>query len=152
MIFSRLKMLNPRTVASAASKKLATRSNLPILRTTRIPPSTTNGSIGPFPTHQLADWLIVRYVTATAKAAGFNRCLFLNARIYLEAIAKTPAHTKNQMSWFDWIGVMISARISAEIEADSALAGTPNVLDKIALVIPHTAISRPIVNSSAYGS
>ena len=49
--------LNPRLVVIAVIRKLRTRSDLPILRTTRIPPASTNGSMGALPTHQLADWL-----------------------------------------------------------------------------------------------
>jgi hypothetical protein len=122
------------------------------LRTIRIPPSRTKGNIGAFPTHQLAAWLIVKYVSATAKAAGLNRCFRLIARIYFEAIAQTPAHPRNQRSWFDCIGVMIRDRISAVIYADSALAGTPNVFEKIVFVIQQMAISKTVMKSSAYGT
>lgn len=88
-------------VASAAAMKLSTRPNFLILRTSSSPPTSTNGSMVASPTHQLADWLIVKYVSATAKAAGLNRCFLLIARMYFEAIAHTAAQPRNHMSWLD---------------------------------------------------
>ena len=53
----------------------------------------------------------MKYVSATAKAAGLNKCFPLIAIIYFEAFAKIAAHARNHRSWSDVIGVMISARI-----------------------------------------
>ena len=42
-------------------------------------------------------------------------CLRLMATMYLDAIARMAAQPRNQRSFGDWIGVMINARMSAEM-------------------------------------
>ena len=49
-------------------------------------------------------------------------------------------------------GVMMSARISAEMYVDSAFAGTCQITEKTQFAIEHAASRKPIVNSKANGS
>ena len=80
--------------------------------------------MGAVPIHQLAVWFSVSAVSATANATGLKMCLRSIARIYLEAIAHSAAQPRNQRSCKPPSGVMINARIRAEMYADSTLTGT----------------------------
>src|SRR5579859_2276375 len=111
----RLIKLSASVTTTAVARKLNTKSLRRVFRTINRLPTSTNGSIGPLPTHQLAVWLTVSAVSATANATGLNRCLPLIARIYLDPIAQTAAQPRNHKSWNEVRGVMINARISAEI-------------------------------------
>jgi hypothetical protein len=102
-------------VRSAPSRKANTIANRWTFLTMRRPPISTKGSIDAVPTHQLAVWLMVSAVRATAKATGLNTCLPFILRMYFEAMAHTPAHSRNHRSCVDCAGVMMSARIRAEI-------------------------------------
>ena len=110
-----LNMADIKTMVNAVIRKLRTRSNRPILRTTSKPPSNTKGSIQLLPIHQLAERLMVKYVNVMAKTTGLNKCLPLMEIIYFEAIAQTATQPKSQRSLRDLIGESIRARIRAEI-------------------------------------
>src|SRR5581483_12356806 len=96
-------------------RKLITIENRRVFRTMSTAPTATKGSIGALPTHQLAVWLMVSAVSATAKATGLKRCFPRMATMYLEAIDQTAAHVKNHRSCVERAGSMIRARMSAEM-------------------------------------
>ena len=92
-----------------AMKNDHTRSNLRIWRTTSTPPSSTRGSMGTAPTHQLADLPRKSAVISTASAAGLKMCRRRHASRYLEALAMKAAQGQERQlgegrRWVDDIG------------------------------------------------
>jgi hypothetical protein len=109
----------PRVTASAAPKKLKIKSDRANFLATRSPPTSTKGSMANVPTHQLAAWFNVNAAIATANAAGLKICFLRIARMYFDAIAHTPAQSRNaepaEKTREGDRGVMIKARIKAVI-------------------------------------
>src|SRR5665213_116543 len=125
-----------------------------ILRTTRRPPASTNGTIQGVPIHQLADSPRNAAVAATPSAAGLKMCFFRIARIYLDAIAIADAQNASGryvVSKTAIGGVMMSARMSAVIQVDSGLYGVSNESAKIRFVVQQMTNMNAVENAIETG-
>jgi hypothetical protein len=98
-------------------------------------PRREKGSMESVPIHQEADPLNPSAVSVTAIATGLKICFLLIARIYFDAMVRTPAKRTSGKSANDFIGDIIKAKIRAEIYTDSTLAGALNAFAKILFVI-----------------
>ena len=71
-----------------------------------------------------------------------------------EAIAKTETHSRKYISDIDFngtTGVMMSAKMSAEIYTDSVLVGAEKVIAKMVLVTQQAANKKAVVKSKDIG-
>src|SRR5712692_6032235 len=143
--------LTTQTVTIAAIIKSNTISPWRNLRISSTPPRSTAGSILAVPTHQLADSPSANEVITTAIAAGLKRCLLCSARMYLEDVARIAAQPRNRKSPGDFVGSMISARMSAVMKADSTLVGTAKMLARIEFAAQHIITRKTVERSSESG-
>ena len=117
-------------------------------------PNKEKGSIAAVPIHQEAEPLNPNDVRTTAIATGLKICIFLIARMYLEAIVKTAAQNKKTTSLKLFAGLTMRAKISADIKKDSIFVGALKAQEKILLKTQHTTTTKTvekIIESGLYG-
>jgi len=74
--------------------------------------------------------------------------------MYLEAIVKTAAQNKRATSFKSFAGLIINAKMRAEIKKDSTLVGALKAQEKILLKIQQTRTKKTvekIIESGLYG-
>ncbi len=99
--------------------------------------------MGRLPTHQEAAWPKNNDGRKTPIAAGLKICFLFIARKYFEAMAKTAARKRKIRSVKVRAGVIIRARIKAEIRKDSVFGVALKILAKRELASQQITARKP---------
>ena len=125
-----------------------------IITTTMNQIMITNAIMGTLPPiHQLADWPIANAVMMTAIAVGLKICFFPIARTYFDAIANIVVQIRritNERS-VGAPGVMMSARMSAVIYADSTFGCALKICARMPFVTHAVKTKNTAVKRMAIG-